>query len=287
MKTTGEFVCHEFRIECPSMGKPIYLIPFGDIHRDCEMFAHDAWREFLSEYKSRRKQCYFICLGDELDFMSSSERRAYEGAGFHESTTAEIEKAQDEKWRKFADEIAWMGDHLIGMHSGNHFFKFSDGTNSTQRICKYLGCKYLGSNSYVGLNIATHGAQRWLYLKNYHGKGGGQLAGSPYNALQKTLLTWKADIIINGHDHSLGSLPSAYMEPIHTIHGMDIEERRILFVRSGSFLKGYEKDRHGYIADVDANPKPLGCPEIEITPQRKVNPRTGVREYKFKLRGIA
>lgn len=62
MKTTGLFTTHRVEIEV-ELGKPFKLIPFGDIHRDSDMHAHEHWEEFLA-YAKKQKNAVFLGMGD-------------------------------------------------------------------------------------------------------------------------------------------------------------------------------------------------------------------------------
>ena len=73
MKTSGVFSKHWVEIQA-KMGEPFYVIPFGDIHRDSDMFADTHWNEFLSYAKSKNN-AVFLGMGDYTDGISTSERK--------------------------------------------------------------------------------------------------------------------------------------------------------------------------------------------------------------------
>ena len=73
MQTTGIFTIHEFEIPISSFNEPIYLIPFGDVHRSAPLCHTEKWLEFL-DWAKNKKRCYFLGMGDYDDLASASER---------------------------------------------------------------------------------------------------------------------------------------------------------------------------------------------------------------------
>jgi len=248
------------------------------------MFAGDKWREFKARYKGR-DDCLFLGMGDYQDFLSTSERDGLRRANLHDSSWAGFIETEEKKVKEFAKEIEWMGDNLIGLHEGNHYFEFPDGTTSTQRLCGLLRTKYLGVTSIVGLKLTRNRDVKWLYIRSHHGTGGGQTVGGAYNRLEKEILSWGCQLVLQGHSHDLGCVPMVRMNPLHCPDGtLDIEEEKILLCRTGSFLKGYERGKRGYIADIGGRPKMLGAPEIEVMPIRVMEP---FDHLTYELRGTA
>jgi len=62
MKTDGLFSAHSVTINA-KLNEPFYIIPFGDIHRESEAFAHEEWEQFLA-YAKKKKNTYFFGMGD-------------------------------------------------------------------------------------------------------------------------------------------------------------------------------------------------------------------------------
>lgn len=288
MKTTGIFETHTFPVKFASQTKPVHLIFFGDVHWGHPMFSMDTWKRFVKTYKDR-DDCVFLGMGDYQDVMSSSERRAMAQASsqLHEGSVELIDTLMTERMDQFTEQIRWMGDRLIGLVEGNHYYHFIDSETSTQKMARELKAKYLGVTAVVRLNLAVSGCLMNCDIFAHHGRAGGQLAGSPFNTVEKMQFGMDADIYAMGHDHSIGCLPKARMIPqFNKASGeLEIHERRTLLIRSGSFLRGYAKGKASYIADSGLNPKPLGWVDVEMQLRRDRDGES--RSMALELRGAA
>lgn len=289
MKTTGVFETACFPVKFKSQTKPVHLVFFGDIHWGHPMFSMDTWKRFVSTYKDR-DDCVFLGMGDYQDFMSSSERRAMASASaqLHEGSVELINQLMTERMDEFTNQIRWMGDRLIGMVEGNHYYSFLDGETSTMKMARELKTKYLGVTALVRLNLAVSGCAMNCDIFVHHGRAGGQLAGSPFNTVEKMQFGFDADIYAMGHDHSIGCLPKARMVPKFNAKAgtLDIHERRTLLIRSGSFLRGYATGKQSYIADAGLNPKPLGWVDVEMF-LRRSRGDDGVQTMALDMKGAA
>jgi len=292
MKTTGIFETHTHVVEFKDSKTPIHIVPFGDVHWGHSMFSMDTWKRFVATYKDR-EDVLFLGMGDYQDFMSSSERRemASAMAKLHEGSVESIDEWGRQRMLEFTDQIRWMGPRLIGLLEGNHYFGFQNGKSSTMQMAEDLKAKYLGVSAVIRLFLHTkgnHGARSKLDIWAHHGRAGGQLAGSPFNTIEKMQGGVNADVYIMGHDHSIGTLPKAMMEPRFNAktRELEIHERRIALVRSGSFLRGYVKGKSSYIADAGLNPKPLGWVNLEVQMRRSYD-ESGNRSIAVDIRGTA
>lgn len=289
MKTTGIFETHIKHVRMKGQNTPIHIVPFGDVHWGHPMFSMDTWKRFVTTYKDR-DDVLFFGMGDYQDFMSSSERRAMAQASaqLHEGSVELIDQLMQDRMDQFTNQIRWMGDRLIGLIEGNHYFGFQDGRTSTMKMAEELKTKYLGVSALIRLALSLNTSNTTIDIWAHHGRAGGQLAGSPFNTIEKMQLGMRADIYVMGHDHSIGTLPKAMMEPRLNIKTGEVEihERRIALVRSGSFLRGYVKGKQSYIADAGLNPKPLGWVDIEAF-VRRPRDEEGARSIEVELRGAA
>lgn len=272
MALPESFVTHSYTIR-GSLNETFYLIPFGDVHRFSPLCADDRWLEFLHWAKSKPR-AYFIGMGDYTDLLSTHERKGLAMAGLHESTEDTMEEYYESLLDKFEKEIGWMRGKLIGLLEGNHRLSFLDGTTSTQRLCRRLGCKYLGNQAFIKLNFVAGRASKSNSMQSVtilatHGisQGGRTIAGG-MAPLEKLEWVGEADLYLMGHNHQKGALPFARLHLVQGKHGLKVVQRKGFFVRTGSFLRGWVPDRRSYVASKLMRPTDLGCCKIELTPHR-------------------
>lgn len=295
MFSVGLFTTHVIDIPW-RYGKPFTVIPFGDVHFGAPLHCASEWRRFCDRNRNRQ-DCVFLGMGDYTDLVSGSERgRIRMGKeGLHESTIATIEDLYRNTTDSLLDTISFMKGRCIGLLEGNHYGNFGDGTTTTQRMSQVLGAKYLGVISVVRLNFIFGGTSKYcIDILAHHGKGGGQLAGTPFNQVGKMAEIAEADIYLMGHDHNRGCVTGQRIFPVYDSRKNDLvmRERKVLYGRTGSFLKGYEPGRVSYIADKALKPANLGWIEVEMT-FTKVAPKPvskggdGSQHIYADIRGIA
>ena len=259
------FTVSQFVINFEKLGEPIYLIPFGDVHRSSSNCSVTRWKEFL-KWAQKKERCYFLGMGDYDDLASGSERDILGNNKIHDSTKLTIENLYNHNTDRFLDEISFMKGKLIGMIEGNHFGLFESGMTTTQKMCESLGCKYLGGSSVIRLKLKKGHFIADVDIFAHHGKGAAQTIGGDMNAVDKMSNVVRADIYAMGHSHGKGAIP----KPILQLNQSDLKPQLIhkkqWFVRTGSFLKGYEDGTESYIAKGVMRPADLGVVKIELTP---------------------
>lgn len=269
METTGIFVIHKVDIKIAKMNEPIYLIPFGDIHRSSPMCHVDKWKEFLAWAKNK-KRTLFLGMGDYDDLASASERKVLINRDLHDSTTKTISDLYKSHTDRLVKEISFMNGSLIGLMEGNHYGEFPNGTTTTQRMCDLLDTKYLGCNTFVRLAFKYSTNSQFIDIWAHHGKGASRLIGGSLNRVQQMGESAEADIYLMGHDHkkSVGMMDKLVLSDTGKGRDLKLHHRKQLYIRTGSFLKGYENNKVSYVADMALNPTNLGVVKIEITPKR-------------------
>jgi hypothetical protein len=250
-------------------GKPITIIPFGDIHRDSHQHDKDKWHDFLKECKENdNEQTFYLCMGDELDFMSASERKAVRD--LHESTLNMFDRVVEARVLQLADELKFAKGRFIGCLGGNHIHQMQDGVWSTQMLCKELDCKFLGYASYIRLSFSSKNRRNTkasIDIFASHGKGGGQLIGSPYNTVEKMYDVFDtADIYLMGHDHHKGAISNT---KLGYDQQFNMQQKQRWFGRTGSFLKGWEPNVESYIIQRMYPPTDLGAIKFDVRFRRK------------------
>jgi len=270
MKTTGLFTTHRVEVEV-ELGKPFKLIPFGDIHRDSDMFADTHWKEFL-QYAKAQKNALFLGMGDYTDGVSTSERIVLSNSGMHDTTKNTFKDVYKGVAKNLENELGFMRGRLVGLLGGNHYFDFGDGNTTDHLLAASLGTKFLGVCSFIRLSLRFKGrGDKGLSLDIFahHGKGGGSTPGAQFNTIEKMLSGADADIYLMGHTHGKGCIPSS--PRIKLVGGgkeLSVRERTPWLGRTGSFLKAYESGKVSYNVDAGRSPCALGWIEFEITPVR-------------------
>lgn len=295
MKTSGIFSTHQVNVDCV-VNKPFKIIPFGDIHRESRLHCSRYWNEFL-DYAKDQKDALFLGMGDYCDGMSTSERISFLRGDFHETTKHTMEDTYKGITQTLANELSFMRGRCIGLLGGNHYYGFDELNTTDHVLASRLGTKFLGVCSLIRLSICLHnqtGSQRGTRLKldifAHHGKGGGTLAGSTFNSLEKMLSVADADIYLMGHDHKKGCVPAPPKLRLENTRGkLRVMHREPWLGRTGSFLKAYEDGEVSYNVDAGRSGCALGWIEFEVTPRRTEERVGGKRmeEVSLKIRGIS
>lgn len=282
MKTDGIFTAHKVTIEA-EVNKPFKIIPFGDIHRDSDMFAHSHWQEFLC-YAKQQKGAVFLGMGDYTDGVSTSERIVLSDKNIHDTTKNTLKNVYKGTVATLANELAFMRGRVIGILGGNHYFDFGSQTTD-HLIASALDAKYLGVCGFIRLSIEIPSAKKSAALDIFahHGKGGGATIGSNFNGIEKMTTTADADIYLMGHTHGKGCVPSnPRMKLLNNGSGVRVRERTPWLGRTGSFLKAYESGRSSYNVDAGRSACALGWIEFEVTPVRIRNNDHDIMELRIR-----
>jgi len=272
VRTRGDFTIHSFTIPFSEYDLPIYLLPFGDVHKSSPLHHAEKWDEYR-QWAALKPRSYFLGMGDYDDLASTSERFILNNEILHDSTIQTLEGLYLNNTIRFARDIEFMKGRLIGLLGGNHFGRFSNNTTTDQKLAELMGCAYLGVCSFVRLsfvNIARgegHTGSHCVDLFLHHGKGGGGTAGASMNPVMKMAETADADIYLMGDNHQKGVL---HKEKLRLTSGkqLNLSHRKQVFARTGSYLKGYEPNTISYIVDALLPPSDLGSIKIELTPRR-------------------
>ena len=262
------FTVHNYHIEVDKLNEPIYLIPFGDVHRFAPLCDVEKWHEFLAWAKIKPNS-YFLGMGDYDDLASTSERKALMQACLHESTQMTIDELFISRTNKLCEELSFMKGKLIGMIEGNHYGMLQSGISTTQMMCEKLKTKYLGVSSFIRLSFIHNKNRRAsIDVWAHHGRGASRLFGGSLNSVEQMSSISNAQVLLMGHDHkkSVALKTSLYL----TNGGKEVKlkQRKILLGRTGSFLRGYVDNAPSYIAELALPPTDLGVLKIELTPKR-------------------
>lgn len=268
MKTTGIFTVHRYIIPFKKYGDVIKIVPVSDIHRFAPLHAEKIWQKFLDRYRDD-KSAYFIGLGDYLDELSTSERKKYINSDYHDSTTQTTSKFYLQRAENLAREMSFMKGRCIGLCEGNHYFKLTDGSTTTNSLCRLLNTTYLGVKCFIELILKKdeHHSHK-IVICCHHGEAGGRRASTSVGKLENMAHTHDADIILMGHDHRKNHVEMTEIGISHSQHGKpNVIERVKYCARTGGFLKGYIDQHQSYIADSNLPPNSLGNVEFHLVPK--------------------
>lgn len=260
------FTIHRFDIPVKCLDVPIYLIPFGDIHRYAPLCDARKWLEFV-DWAKKQKNAYFLGMGDYDDLASTTERKALLIATLHESTQISLDELYTMRVNNLLKEIMFMKGRIIGLVEGNHHSVLQSGMTSTQMMCDKLKCKYLGVSTFIRLRFPFAGKSRKTYTLDifaHHGRGASRLTGGSLNTVEQMAAIADADIYLMGHDHR----KSAAIKTRLVLGDTKLHQKKVLLARTGSFLRGYVEDQPSYVARNAMIPTDLGVICIELTPKR-------------------
>lgn len=270
MRTDGIFTVKQFPIIFEKYDEPIYLICFGDIHRDSRLCHVEKWKEAI-EWAKTKKRAYFLGTGDYHDLGSTSERRLLNSPDLHESTIQTLDKLYEKHVNEFYEEIKFMKGRLIGLMGGNHFGVFKSGISTDRMLAHLMGVEYLGACSFIRLTFEAKNKRTTtssIDLFAHHGLHGGKTVGGSINKVQGLENVAHADIYLMGHDHFKGTMPAARLELTTGKGSLRLRQKKILYARTGSFLRAYVDGEASYIVDMGGRPSDLGLVKIELTPRR-------------------
>ena len=272
MSFESEFTIHQYEIPIVKFNEPIYLIPFGDVHRFANNCHSEKWLEFLEWCKKKQRETdrvYFLGMGDYDDLASTSERYALSTAKFHSTTNKSLDDMARKRTMDMVRELSFMKGRLIGLIEGNHHYKFMSGITSTQLMAQELGTKYLGVISYIRLlfHYVKGNRCRDLDIIAFHGRGSGRRAGSSINTVEDLENVGDAEIYLSGHDHKKWAVLKSKLRLGTSGKNTVLHHRKILLARTGSFQMGYEPGDSNYVSSNAMPPSDLGVVKIELTPK--------------------
>jgi len=254
-------------------GMPWSFWPMGDIHwwnAACDEAAADDTLGTIADDPLSR----MIGMGDYNDLIGTQDKR-FDGdsiapAHVHEflkGQAGNAKKHMSAKFKPIADQ-----NKLIGLHLGNHEWKFDNKMESAivQDVCEELKVPFLG---YAALHDIcfehkkSHEARRFRVM-SHHGAGYALTKGGKINRLERFMDDFDAEVYLIGHLHEtlddekvrLGADPSCNRLIAHT---------RIA-IMTGTYLKTYCENPDGsstYGERAAYRPTAIGTPRLGIVPE--------------------
>jgi len=259
------------------------LIPIGDIQLDPELpgrprAAHVGRLKEVVQWGVDHGAS-FIGMGDYVDPMSPSNRKAIRKADLYDSTRALLEKASLELQEELHDILAPTVGAWVGLGSGHHFFPYGEGDTTDTRLAEYLGCRHTGDLGITHIYMPAHneGKKRPMYkVYSWHGQGGGATVAASLNKLQRKVGEFEADVYLMGHYHRAEAVKVPRLDTTGGERGADphvVHRDRILGV-TGSFMRAYLQGSRqggiaagGYVEVAGLSPAALGSLVIMARPR--------------------
>lgn len=246
------------------------LMPFGDLQAGSSVFMKEKWDEYVTDVKISHN-VITIGMGDYTDnFRPTIQGRLYAALGRDDSS-----KTIDQMHQKQIREDVYpllkpvvSNSVCLGLLGGHHDLTYSDGTNSTQYLCRLLGVPYLGDGECllrVHLKVGTACLSFDVYAT--HGQGNGSSVGTPVAKLQRMLAHMDVDIALRGHscDKFIFQEPQYYLSHAHPPR---LRQRNRLIANTGSFSDGRAEGETSYVEKANLLPKAVGYVRIHINVKR-------------------
>jgi len=247
------------------------LIPIGDLHVGSDGFNLEALDRTIR--KGVADGCWFIGMGDMIDFMSASNRQRQAEAALYDTARTIIDDAADQLVEKVKAVLKPSVGRWLGLLEGNHYWVFDDGATSDQYLCQYLKAPFLGTCASVQVRFGNdHRKSITCEVWAHHGFGSGSTRGAILNRLAKAMMMYEADIYLMGHQHQITTDKPDRLYTTRALNPRLIAKQRLL-VATGSFMAGYKQGSryagrpHGsYVEARGLQPSAIGAPLITARP---------------------
>ena len=287
MRTDGLFTYLQITLDV-AMNQPAWFCPFGDVHRDSDLFTESVWAEWIADKRYRLKHGEIIAsvgLGDYNDFMRAHTRAVVDAVSIeHEQVSNRLEEGGKAFCKQLRDELKPVKSAVYGLMSGNHFMEFNENisgktvtTHSDKWLADLMGVPYLGAMCFITITLRdkdNYRNQCDVRVIAHHGAGGATTIGGSLNRVQRMATGWECDIAIMGDDHKRGCVPIGDKLAVHNHQGVPLVTSKTQWVgRTGSFMRGFEPGKRSYVVDAAYNPLNLGTIEFEL--KLKKHSKTG------------
>lgn len=288
------FELNLFKHDCKT-NKQIHIIFVGDNHDDIGAHCNDHLQEVKAYAK---KQPYasvlFMLMGDYGDFCSTSERAIIRNSKLHDQTIKTFDDVAESRLMKRIKQFEFMKGRVIGVHNGNHDWKFStgrfNGMYASEVLARELRAKHIGYVAYSVLQFKNMG---YNYCSRFdivscHGKGGGKRIGAGFNTIEDMTMIFEGDdVYAQGHNHQLGGIPLARLgvDVPNKSGKPELKQRVIHLVRTGSAMEGYRVGEETYVSNALMKPCVLGSPVV-IIQYKKANNK-GKRSLQRSVKTLA
>lgn len=271
MRTSGLFETTRYIHEIKSIKDPLYICFISDTHWLADGFSHKAWDTLKQWDKENGKQTIYMFNGDYLEWANARTRHAIEGV-VAEDFRKHIDRWVNQDLKAFAEEISFVIGRTIGVGEGNHGQKFDDGTNDSQSLAAMLRVPFLGVRSASQVTIDYNGRRASFLIDMFHGlPSNATTTGGPINAVERmTRQVEGALIYAQGDNHQRWAVPTdPKMRFVvnHKTGHLEAREHIPWLVRTGGFVKSFEKGKKSYVVDKGGGGRSLGPMILQLDPK--------------------
>lgn len=212
------------------------LYPLSDVHwpeHDREKL--ETWREVVKN----DPKAIVTLGGDMFDFARGKYRKHIASYTADDNSRSFVDEIAYAKIEGLAEFLKPISSKIIGTCVGNHFWRFVNGRVSDQELALMMGVgdTFVGALGLFRVDLA--GGSVRIALHHDAGRRGGT-ASADMLAFQHWSHAVASDIYVAGHTHR--QYAGIYQTKITIDQEVEkISDQKLVFVRSGAFLKGYEK----------------------------------------------
>lgn len=243
----------------------------GCIHAGHSGFDRDYFEKVMA-WIPEQDNWFVMGMGDYFDEITT-QRHHYdvnqldkEFAGYENSKgplKRVIEYVTDQ-FRPLAE-----AGQLLGFIEGNHDYIITKNTGYSyvMIMAEELGVPYLGHSTLFRLSFQRAKSEQRTKFDIYavHGAYGGAKAGGKINKLEQMAKDFDANLYMMGHVHDIISYtrPRLYLD-----NNINIKDKRLAFMITGSFLKTYDEGGMGYGEKKMYSPVKIGFPKAQFWPAK-------------------
>lgn len=259
-------------------GDPTYTIAFtGDTHIGTMHHDRKHWLRDVATINDD-DNCLWLHLGDAVEAITPSDKKRWAGNEIDQKFTTRLDDLPQAQMECFEQDVWDISDKCIGLVQGNHEQKYAQYHygNLTRRACDALHVPYLSDTALVRLTFrrldedGNRNRSHVVTLYVQHGSGGGATTGAKVNRIENLPAGFSADIFAWGHVHKRVVWPFVQLS-IPSNGKLQLVERELWGVLSGSYLKSYQEGASSYGQRAAYRPVSLGCAYVRIRPlMRKV-----------------
>lgn len=224
------------KVKSHSTGARFTLYPLSDVH--WPEHDHDKLREWKRVVMG--DDSAVVTLGGDLfDFARGKYRAHLKSYTTDSNSVSALDDMAYGKVDGLAEFLRPIAPKVIMTCVGNHFWTFANGRVSDQELAIKLGIQdtFVGALGLTRVRLGKRGSAI-VALHHDAGRKGGT-ASADMLAFQHWSHACAADIYVAGHTHR--QYAGIYQTRITVKDDVDeIGDRKLVFVRSGAFLKGYQ-----------------------------------------------
>ena len=262
--------------------KPLYIVPIGDIQLGASGINVDQLRADIKRGVDLHKageQVRFIGLGDYVDVDSPSGRQKRAAAGFYDSHMAALDEVAETRLGELLRYFRETHGLWLGMHHGNHYPDFGDGTITDTRLAGALGAPYLKTSALTRVRFQRAGTSSVAGdIYSWHGAGSGQTQVAPINKLEKISGFVDADLYLISHFARRSVAPR---DKVYMNHQGILASKTLYMIATGGYMKAYDEGagriEAGYVEKAGMSAVTMGGVIIKWTPMRARETANGKR----------